>query len=401
VQPKINFSNILNLTTMKILSAFLIFCVLLFTNCKEATTPPEEVTNIIKAAPFENSDFKIERATINLPEAVTKIHFFDEMNGICLTGGSIYGAGQSQIEHSPSMSAGGSIYTTNDRGLTWTLNYTFSKETSNCLRPLGFEVLSNQTIVAFAGASVCPSTDDAVRTNLIIRSTDKGKNWSVETVRNTNLRGMVVSPDNVLYAIGQDKMGTVINFMNTFLSSRDGGLTWDRSVLKIPFLPLGKLVALSSKKLYILSDYCNLDNFRYESPDKGANWQFTKGGTQYILGVSLNDKVSYYLGNTNGKNIFNIYQTTDNGDNWTNIRTVTSTTNEVKAISATSALILGKGSGNFPSFSYTLDAGKTWKDMEILDNLDAGQMITSSFYTPKNGYIVASKKVLYKMTLKK
>jgi photosystem II stability/assembly factor-like uncharacterized protein len=385
---------------MKQFSLLLIFCAFLLTNCKEAATLPEEATNIIKTAPFENSDFKIERASINLPAVTTKIHFFDEFNGICLTGGSIYGAGANMIESNSLV--GGSIFTTNDRGLTWTESYTFSKETSNCLRPSGFEVLDNRTVVAFVGASYCVSSEVDVHTNLIIRSIDKGKTWTTTKVTNTNLRGLTRSKDNVLYALCQNSLGTVVTFDNIFLTSKDGGLAWERSQIKIPFLPLGNIFSLSTQKLLIVGDYCNFDNFQYFSVDKGLNWQFSKGGKEYVLGMSNSANIGYQLTNVSGKLIFNIHQTTDGGDNWTNIRVFTNTINEVKAVTPTTAIVLGRGnSDNNPGFSYTFDAGKTWRDIDLLDNLDVGQLITSSFYDAKNGYIVGSKKVLYKMTLKK
>jgi hypothetical protein len=99
---------------MKILSVFIVFCALVFTNCQKSNANADEAdaTNI-KTAPFENSQFRIERASTNLPEATTKIHFFDESNGICLTGGVF-----STFEVNNAHKAGGSIYTTNNGGLT-------------------------------------------------------------------------------------------------------------------------------------------------------------------------------------------------------------------------------------------------------------------------------------------
>jgi hypothetical protein len=101
---KIEFLHSLNLRTMKNITSILFFCVLLFSNCKEPNNTIEDDPKLIRTTPFENSQFKIERASINLPEAVTKIHFFDENSGICL-------------------SDSGSIFNTTDRGVTWSLSY--------------------------------------------------------------------------------------------------------------------------------------------------------------------------------------------------------------------------------------------------------------------------------------
>jgi photosystem II stability/assembly factor-like uncharacterized protein len=383
---------------MKILSAFLIFSTLIFTNCSKSgpSISEETETNVITKAPFENNQFKMERASINLPQNAIKIHFFDETNGICLADG-----GMTPLTPSIGFTATtAGIFTTNDRGLTWTLSFTLAKS-NNFIRPMGFEVMDNKTVVAFIGGSRVTSTDDEIHTNILIRSADRGKTWTTTTIKNTYLCGLTRSTDNLLYALGQNGTDSLYTSQNTFLSSKDGGLTWDRSVINIPFSPIGNIFSLGSKKLVILSDYCNLDNYRYNSADNGLNWQFNKGGIEYILGISYSDKIGYNLSNVNTKLIYNIYQTTDGGEKWMNIRTFTNQITEVKALSPTAAIILGREKGNNNAgFYYTSDAGKTWTDMTILDNLDSGQLIASSFYTPKDGYIVASKNVLYRISFK-
>jgi photosystem II stability/assembly factor-like uncharacterized protein len=362
---------------MKIFSAFLIFCALLFTNCKEAATPPEEVTNIIKTAPFENSDFKLERASTNLPEGVTKIHFFDESNGVCLT-------------------ENGSTYTTTDRGLTWILNYGFSKGV-NCILQTSLEVVDNQTVIVLCAFS-CAST----RYNEIRRSADKGKTWATTQIKQTQLQNMTLGADKVLYVFGNYSSDLFMSEKHTLLTSQDAGLTWRIDTITTTFCPLSQINYLSNNNLIVNSNSKTFENREVLSTDKGKTWTTKENATEFILGAWHGDKLSYYMSRDNAKGEFFVYQSTNGGANWAKVKTTNNITNDVKVLSATNALILGKGNSNSNAgFSYTFDAAKTWKDMNLLDNLDAGQLITSSFYTPKNGYIVATKKVLYKITLKK
>jgi photosystem II stability/assembly factor-like uncharacterized protein len=366
---------------MKQLSLLLLFCAFLFSNCKEAATLPEEATNIIKTAPFENSDFKIERASTNLPESVTKIHFFDAANGVCLT-------------------ENGAIQITNDRGLTWSQTNVLTP-TVSCKRPYCLEIVDAQTIVGFAGAIECSSNTTG---NVFIRSSDRGKTWATIDIQNTRLRSLTLGADNVLYAVGEYGLDGALTNTSSFFTSKDGGLTWGRTSVIAPFSPIGNIVYFGAKKLKISSTYTAHNPYLF-TKDNGSTWEYVHhigDGSEYIIGSSFRDDLGFYLSNVYEKMVWNVYQTIDNGEKWTNIRTINNTINEVKTLSSTTAVIIGKSiSNNNPGFSYTFDAGKTWTDINLLDNLDAGQLITSSFYDAKNGYIVASKNVLYKMTLKK
>jgi BNR/Asp-box repeat len=374
---------------MKILSAFLIFCALLFTNCKEAATPPEEVTNIIKTAPFENNQFKIERATINLPDGVVKIHFFDESNGICLASG---------FNDRGLASSGCSLYTTHDRGATWTLSYELGKM-GNYIRGYGFEVIDNQSIVAFVGGTIAEAATTEFRQNLIIRSTNKGKSWTTTTIKNTQLRGLTLGTDKVLYAVGDGTIdGMYSNNIPTFMSSDDAGLTWKRA--PTPSFQHPSSIFFTPNKIFFQGNNCDTRNLRLETNDKGATWKNTEN-TENVQSVSFIDKTGYYYSYVVDQMSFSIFKTIDGGDKWSNIRTFKNYLNEIKMLSPTTTLALGSSKGNLSAgFYYSSDAGKTWTDIEILDNLEASQLITSSFYTSKNGYIAASKNVLYRITFK-
>jgi photosystem II stability/assembly factor-like uncharacterized protein len=382
---------------MKILSAFLIFCAFAFINCQKTEATAENTdTRVIKTAPFENSQFNIERASVNLPEATTKIHFFDEFNGICLTGGSNYGV----LPFASTHAAGGSIYITNDGGSSWTSSYTFSKASSNCARPLGFEVMSDNTIVAFASNSYCQSTDADVHKNVLTRSTDKGKTWTTKSMENTQLQAMAMGDNNILYAVGGVHSADNTCISNTFLVSKDGGLTWNSTMLNTPFGTMSKLMAISPKKMLIGGSYLDETNPQLISTDNGLNWEKNTGG-EFMMNVSHGEKMGLYLSHLKHQYTFTVSQTSNGGASWSTIRTSTSTTNEVKVISATTALILGRSDGEQNAgFAYTTDGGKTWSNKVLLDNGYTGELITSSFYSPRNGYIVGANKILYKMTFK-
>jgi hypothetical protein len=367
---------------MKIFSALLIFCALLFTNCKKNSTPPEIATNVIKTAPFENSDFKLERVSINLPADVRKVHFFDELNGIC-------------------MDLSGKLFSTQDKGLTWAFTFDLVK-LKNCSGSFGFEGFDGQTIVGFVGANDCSMTDPLSRTGLIFRSQNRGKTWSTDTIRNTQLRCMTLGGDKILYIAGEDM--SVSNQNSAFFSSKDGGTTWDRKTFATNFSPLTNLIYLSAKQIQINGPiYPNSHNPYMESTDKGATWVFKHPGTgsEVTLGASQSDKMSYYLAFHSGTSRYSIYQNSEGNEGWTSVKSFKYAQNEVKCLSPTTALIMGKsGNGANAGLSYSVNAGKTWIEVETDTYLDAGQFITSSFYTPKNGYIVASKKVLYKIDFK-
>jgi photosystem II stability/assembly factor-like uncharacterized protein len=312
-----------------------------------------------------------------LPEAVTKIHFFDEVNGICLT----------EI---------GAIHTTNDKGLTWSQTNAL-KPTGNCTRPYGLEIVDAQTIVGFAGEISCSAN---TAENVFIRSNDRGKTWTTTVIQNTQLRSLTVGVDKTLYAVGQ---GESTNLTTVFIS-QNGGLNWVKSTVNTSFSPVGKIAYFGAKKIRISATY-TAHNPYIVTKDNGSTWEYvhhTGDGSEFIIESAFKDDMGYYVSNEYGKMVWNVYQSIDNGEKWTNILKSNNRVNEVKTLSPTTAIIIGKSTGNNnPGFSYTFDSGKTWKDMNLLDNLDSGQLITSSFYDAKNGYIVASKKVLYKMTLKK
>ncbi len=376
---------------MKVFSAFLIFCAFLFTNCQKNNTPVSEETetNVITKTPFENSQFKIERATINLPDGVVKIHFFDEINGICLASG---------FNDRGLALSGCSLYTTNDHGATWTLSYELGK-LGNYIRGYGFEVIDNQSIIAFVGGTIAEAATPEFRQNLIIRSIDKGKTWTTTTIKNTQLRGMTLGADKVLYVVGDGTIdGMYSNNIPTFMSSDDAGLTWKRA--PTPFFPNPSNIFFTPSKIFFQGNICDTRNLRLETNDKGVTWKTTQN-TENVQSVSFIDKTGYYYSYVVNEMSFSIFKTTDGGDKWSNIRTFTNYLNEIKMLSSTTTLALGSSKGNLSAgFYYSSDAGKTWTDIAVLDNLEASQLITSSFYTPKNGYIVASKKVLYRISFK-
>jgi photosystem II stability/assembly factor-like uncharacterized protein len=256
--------------------------------------------------------------------------------------------------------------------------------------------MNDQTIVAFAGTSMCHSTDPDVRTNSVIRSTDKGKSWAVNPTMNDLLTSMTLGDNNTLYIIGRIKN----NHENTVFDSKDGGLSWNKSAIKTPFGSFSKIMNIAPKKLLITGSYLDDTNPRLTSGDNGLNWE-KNTGSDFMLGVSHGEKMGLYLSQQKQQYSFSVYETHNNGDSWTNIRTFSSTVNEVKVLSATTALILGRSAGEeSASFSYTLDGGKTWTDKALLDNGIAGELIASSFFSSKSGYIVGAKNVLYKMTFK-
>jgi hypothetical protein len=381
---------------MKILSVFLVFCALVFTNCQKSNNPEDADARAIKTAPFENSAFKIERASVSLPEATTKIHFFDESNGICLTGGKIYNTMDVENAHT----AGGSVYTTNNGGLTWTLSYMFSKASSNCLRPMGFEVMSDKTIVAFAGSSACSSTDPEVHTNVVIRSTDKGKTWTTKPLDKMVIRAMVCGEDNTLYAAGSYTGNGEMHGANSTFTSKDGGLSWNRTTLSAGLGRVAKIMNFTPKKMLVSGSFFDFNYYQLTSTNKGENWE-RNTGPEFIVDVSHGEKMGLYLAAKRETFEFTVYETHNSGDSWLPIRTSYNTTNEVKVLSATTALILGRSAGEETAgLTYTVDGGKTWTDKALFDNGNAGELVASSFYSPKSGYIVGSNKILYKMTFK-
>jgi photosystem II stability/assembly factor-like uncharacterized protein len=358
---------------MKIFSALLIFCALFFSNCKKAEPTLEVDQHLIKSAPFENSDFKLERASINLPSNTVKIHFFDQNNGICMT-------------------ESGSTYNTTDRGLTWVLNYEFSKGTGYILQK-SLEVIDNQTVIvlcAFSGSSI------STRYNEIRRSTDRGMTWTTTQIKRTQLQNMTLGTDKVLYVFGNYSSDLFYSEKHTLLTSQDAGLTWKMDTITTNFCPLSQIVFLSSNNLVVNSGVKTFENRQILSSDKGRTWATQEDATEFIHGVWHGDKLSYYAAKDLVKGGSNVYQSTNSGANWTKINPTMTGFSHVKPLSATTAVIFGNS-----SFSYTLDVGKTWKQMDILDNLDGGVLASSTFYDSKNGYIVAPKNVLYKMTFKK
>ncbi len=358
---------------MKVLAPTLILCVLLFTHCKSIDNTPEIVDqNLIQKAPFENKDFRFERASTNLPDSISKIHFFDVYNGLCIT-------------------QNGSIFISNDKGLTWTLSY------RNVLR---FEIVNNQTIVAFAGGLPYAISSDT--SNNISRSTDKGKTWtSSQIIKTTALQDITRGVDQNLYTVGQDFIGNANTGIVTILKSQDGGQNWTKLSRPNFFDPI-KIVNMSPNKLVVMG-YARTNEGTISqiiSKDNGLTWEESKT-YEYINSTSYSDKIGYYLGFNYGNNINNIYQTYNQGTTWIKIRTINNTVNQVIAVSPTIALILGRGDSNLNAgFSYTTNGGTSWTDMSLLDNLDSGQLINGSFYDAQNGYIVGSKKILYKLTWK-
>jgi photosystem II stability/assembly factor-like uncharacterized protein len=365
---------------MKNITSTLFFCALIFTNCKDPNTTIEDDPKLIRTTPFENSHFKIERASINLPQAVTKIHFFDENNGICL-------------------SDSGSIFNTTDRGFTWSLSYKLLNP-NNCIHSLGFEVIDNQTVVAFAGAPFCAIFDPNKDMNFIIRSTDRGKTWVDKNIINsTRLQGITKGINQTLYAVGQGITDLVDINTVTILASADNGQTW--KLISTPhFWQPSSIFYFSPSKIIIIGPRNDGANPQLISTDNGLTWKESIA-SEFVQNISFIDKKGYYLGQNNFKPVSYIYQTNDIGENWSKILTLKTTTNQVKMVSPSTIFICGKGNSNLNAgFSYTFDGGKTWNDMNLLDSLDNGELITSSFYDSRNGYIVGPKKVLYKINLK-
>jgi photosystem II stability/assembly factor-like uncharacterized protein len=366
---------------MKIISALLIFCALLFTNCKKDSAPVVD-PNLITKTPFENSDFKIERVNNTLPNSVSKIHFYDETSGICLT----------------SM---GEIYGTTDRGVTWQLKLDLINQ-SNCVSTIGFEVVDDQTIVAYKGIKGCTLTDKTSRTNVIFRTQNRGKTWTSDTILNTQLSNMALGTDKILYFVTQNY--GVQDYKNYFHSSKDAGLTWTKKELIAPFAPLTSVFYLLPTKIRVLGNVENSHNPYMQTADGGLTWEYVHLGTgsDRILRTSLGESVGYYLTYHNGTLLYNVFQTVDGGKTWSNIRSFKKNDyKEIKYVTPTTAMLLGVGTNDSAGFSYTLDAGKTWTDMSLKDNVDTWELGASSFYDAKNGYIVGSRSVLFKITFKK
>jgi photosystem II stability/assembly factor-like uncharacterized protein len=365
---------------MKISVAFLLICTLLFSNCtKNTPTPDVEVDpTLIKTTPFENADLKLERVGMNLPDFVTKIHFFDESNGVCL-------------------SSAGSLYSTTDRGVTWKVNLDLVK-VANCLGSLGFHVIDDQTIVAFMGVKGCTSTDPLSRANLIFRTQNRGKTWTTDTIRDTQLRGMTLGTDKNLYFISENN--GIPDYKSYFHTSTDAGLTWNKKFFITAFAPLANVIYLSSKQMRVVGPPTNLHNPYSQSTDNGLTWEYIHpgAGSDHISGVSLGDSARYYLTYHNGTTLYNVFQNIKGSDTWSNIRSLKNVCKEVKFVSPKMAIIWGNGNKlTNAGFSYTLDTGKTWTDLNFEED---GQFITSTFYDAKNGYVVGSKNVLYKITMK-
>jgi hypothetical protein len=388
---------------MKILSFFLISCVLLFSNCKEATVmpAPEAATNVIKTMPFENSQFKIERASINLPKGVKKIHFFDESNGICLTSRLTFGHDSTGIETAANLAIPSSnteaLYTTQDRGATWTLSYELAKPI-NYQRTSGFEVIDNQTIIAFVDGLRSATAEAHPIKSVIIRSTDRGKTWTKKIFPATYLRALTVGMDNTIYALGDcSGEASPTNRTPTFMYSDDKALTWN--ILSVPssFDPR-LLVCVSPNQLMMFWGHEQVF-----TSNRGKIWEI-KAATPRISSISFADKTGYYLTNYYGLRVNSISQSTNKGENWSDVPVKLKFPLQVKALSPNAAMVLG--SGLYAGFSLTLDAGKTWTETYISDNIDAWQLTTSSFYDAQNGYLVASSgfgtevNILYKFTIK-
>jgi photosystem II stability/assembly factor-like uncharacterized protein len=217
---------------MKIYSAILIFCALLFSNCKKAEPSPEPTPvtvsfdPLIRKTPYENSDFRLERVETDLPEGVAKIHFFDAKNAIYL-------------------SLKGTFFTTSDGGLNWSQSKFFEK-TPNYTPTFDFEVIDNQIVVGFFTESFTQNFTTSF-TNEIVRSTDRGKTWTSQMVKDTELKSIVFGTDNYLYVFGKyaNDVFTGSITHQTLLTSQDAGLTWKKSVINTWFAPVSNFYFLS------------------------------------------------------------------------------------------------------------------------------------------------------------
>lgn len=324
--------------------------------------------------PYEDNHIKIEcLSNLNLSSGIYDLNFIDESNGILI-------------------SNRGKIYTTKDKGFTWTLNY--SSSISNEF--LHEALFIDKDTAYVAGAYHNSNKPDAhAAAGFILKTTDGGQTW---------IKIFEVLGDLEFYSIAMNSSGEVflVQFgysrsrqpISKILKSGDGGVNW-KVAASINY-PVLKII-FSDNYGFCYGGY-NIDNAKIlKSSNNGLNWNETTTFDGFkINDLHFNGPAGFFIMNNT------ILKTINHGDTWTKINSPANYLGKIQTLASDQLLVFGSSSSSlnngYPAgiIHQTFDGGKSWIEHKIKDMPTTSKI---AFYSSTQGYIIAGNKLL-KITLK-
>lgn len=259
----------------------------------------------------------------------------------------------------------GNIFCTNDGGLNW-----FSQHNPNYVIPLNSVFFVSDSIGWCAGGGV---------TSLILKTTDCGKHWNVQSKDVHNVPAIYFINKNTGWAIGND--GT--KGLSYIYKTTDGGDTWTMQ---------------QQLNDYVRSIFFNSESIGWVAGDNGAIYTTTNGGVNWIAQktkvifhfksiFSVSKKIAWAVG---GYKYGGCYKTTNGGKTWKE-QDLPSLAH-LKSIYFTSAKN-GWIVGERGVILKTIDGGKNW----IQQISNTKEDLNSIYFPNKNiGYIVGNNGTILK-----
>ncbi|MEZ4924318.1 MAG: hypothetical protein R2780_14185 [Crocinitomicaceae bacterium] len=309
--------------------------------------------------PFSNGIFSLELISTNLPEETIDVNFFDRNEVIALT-------------------FDGKIFKTLDAGNTWKLTYSMSGfppfvESLFITEDIGFVV---------GGKSLCFGTGCIPPGGIVLRTVDRGENWSVVNyVPNGETLAIEINDHGELFVISNSTAYTISK-------SSDQGQTWE-IVDSIPFVMQD--ISFHENRGYVIGEDGNVAI----SQDYGVSWE-TSQEFDALYGTELDiaGDVGYCI-----QNLRQVYVSNDYGNNWIPAEVSGNRSYVILDISPELCLIFGAGrysGGDYGSYwggvKYTTDSGISWKEHEFND---LGVITGASLYHENYGYLVSGSKLIH------
>lgn len=189
----------------------------------------------------------------------------------------------------------------------------------------------------------------------ILRTTDAGNLWSIQTISNSMLHGIEFVNPTKGWVIGK----TAGNH-GLIYATVDGGATWtmaDSSSEKTTFYAIQYIDSLHGW----IGGWDTTANFVRRTTDGGLTWQTRRDTIIDVMGMYFVDAMNGWLAGYMGT----IFKTTDGGDTWKSVITVSSAAYPLRRISFADALhgIAVGGLSGKETKVWTSDGGVTWKEV--------------------------------------
>lgn len=215
-------------------------------------------------AAFALSEKDLFVARLGLYKSNDEGSSFSEIGNTSSFGGSIFG-----IHFKDSLSGliakSGSIYATNDGGITWVNTY----NQYGYSRILNF--VSDSTLFLLGGR-----TFDGKSNAEAHKSADYGKTWTQLSLPIELAQSQILASSFLSEAIG-----FVVTLNNKLFETNDGGKSWTK-VADLDFSTPNKLLFINSNVAY-----CIAGNSIYKSTDSGKNWMLDFKASQDVILTDL------------------------------------------------------------------------------------------------------------------